>query len=100
MGRVISENLVCEPDDHVNKFNTLVRCADSIYMQPIDVFEVGELISALDSNKGPGPDEISAKTLKVLAPVIAPVLAHAINCSFFVGFLCGWPKTGEGYAHT
>lgn len=77
----VGENLASgiNSDKDIRKFRTLPTQSSSIYLQPATVEEVILLIKNLDSKKSPGPDSISAETIKNHHVPFANILVDVFN---------------------
>ena len=58
---------------------------ESFYLEPIVKEEVLKEITKLQENKSPGPDDISAKIIKITKEIISPCLTHIFNTSIQSG---------------
>lgn len=68
-----------------NKFSTIERVKDSIFLNPTSPEEIFNIIKNLDSNKAIGDDGINVSTLKTLNIHIAERLSIIINHMFECG---------------
>ncbi|XP_077978184.1 uncharacterized protein LOC144433705 [Glandiceps talaboti] len=104
-----STRIVSEPADVVEEFNKYFvsvgqRLANNIpqtncdfwqnmglpqlqsfFLQPVTPLDIKALLINLDRKKASGWDNLTPRLLIDAAEVIAPPLAHVINCSFLIG---------------
>lgn len=66
-------------DRNINRFDTLPRHPDSMFLRPTTYNEVVSLINQLDSKKCAGPDNISATFIKMHFEVFAQLIADVFN---------------------
>ena len=71
--------------DKLNMKRKLNKGSDSLMFRDVTETEVYEGILNLDSNKGPGTDELDIKSLKSIANIIAPHLTKLFNESIKLG---------------
>ena len=57
--------------------------------------EVRRIVASLPLNKSPGPDKVSARTLKNCLPVILSPLTEIINCSILTSTFPAKRKEAE-----
>lgn len=68
-----------DSDKNIWKFRTLPMQSSSIHLRQATVSEVILLIKELDCNKSPGPDNISAETIKTHHISFAKILTEVFN---------------------
>ena len=59
--------------------------AESLFITPIDAYEVNLIVSSLNSDKSTGPNSLPTKILKLLKDEISTHLANIFNLSFSSG---------------
>ena len=72
-----------KPSDFRKYMN--INCSDSIFLEPILEGEIVKEINFLKENKSPGPDNLSAKIIKLSKEKISPCLTHIFNLSIQSG---------------
>jgi hypothetical protein len=64
-----------------------------MFLDPITEFEVQSEINNLNSNKSPGYDGLSARTIKQVRKEVSKPLAHIFNLTFTTGIIPEQIKT-------
>ena len=66
---------------------------NSMFLDPITEFEVQNEMNNLNSNKSPGYDGLSARTIKQVSKEVSKPLAHIFNLTFTTGIIPEQIKT-------
>lgn len=76
-----SNNLASFYDDNVSQLSlgTLDNVVNSIFLNPTDEIEVGNIINSLKNGKSPGHDGISATIIKQCKDILIPLITQNIN---------------------
>ena len=61
------------------------RTSDSLFLTPVTLIEVNDLINILNPSKSVGPNSIPIKLLKIIGYSVSPLLALLVNQSFQSG---------------
>ena len=61
------------------------RTSNSLFLSPVTLIEVNDLINILNPSKSVGPNSIPIKLLKIIAYSVSPFLALLVNQSFQSG---------------
>lgn len=85
IGHIYANTLDSFPDDNVNMSRTLVYSNLNLFLTPVSIQEMTDLVLGLDSNKGPGIDGITAEILKNCVHNLSPILVHILNNVFTSG---------------
>ena len=64
-----------------------------MFLDPITEFEVQNEMNNLNSNKSPGYDGLSARTIKQVSKEVSKPLAHIFNLTFTTGIIPEQIKT-------
>lgn len=67
-----------QPDDNINKFNSIQYNPNSIFLSPVTETEIANLIKGINSNKSPGYDNIRGSLLKS-CPSLIPIITELAN---------------------
>lgn len=83
----LNQSVVCKlKKTKMTKFYDHSHCVDKHFIKnSLDSSPTKKLMYSLDPNKAPGPDGISPRVLKELAPEIAPILADIFRQSIETG---------------
>lgn len=79
IGEQMAQKIVINPNDDINKFETLKRSQRTFFLNPTNETEIENLINSFSNNTASGFDKISAFLLKKLSHVVSPILSNIFN---------------------
>lgn len=75
----ISENIVVNSDDHINKLRTLSYSETTFNIRKVDTMTVECILKNMPKNKGSGHDEITVKMLTIRESFVSMLLTRIFN---------------------
>lgn len=85
VGINMSNQIVSNINDDINRFNSLNRSENSIYLYPSTADEVETIIRQLNVKKSPGFDQLSVKIYKISCNSISRTISNLANLIFESG---------------